>query len=118
MSVSAHAMIEAERRRQIVEEGFSGRHDDLHIRGELMRAAICYLQHARGERSRFVVPLSWPWAGRWWKPQDARRDAVKAGALLLAEIERLGRAGLPAHHARHQYDQAVRFLDNVEGWNG
>ena len=36
-------------------------------------------------------PPSWPWVRRWWKPTDRRRDLVKAGALILAEIERLDR---------------------------
>jgi hypothetical protein len=31
-------------------------------------------------------------ADEWWKPTNRRRDLVKAGALILAEIERLDRA--------------------------
>lgn len=27
----------------------------------------------------------------WWKPKDRRRNLVKAGALIVAEIERLDR---------------------------
>jgi hypothetical protein len=38
------------------------------------------------------VPKMWPWARQWWKPTGARRDLVKAAALLLAEIERIDRA--------------------------
>ncbi|MFN3321313.1 MAG: hypothetical protein ACK43M_21435, partial [Allorhizobium sp.] len=34
----------------------------------------------------------WPWGIEWWKPTDRRRDLVKAGALIIAEIERLDRA--------------------------
>jgi hypothetical protein len=34
----------------------------------------------------------WPWDRKWWKPKDRRRDLVRAGALILAEIERLDRA--------------------------
>ena len=33
----------------------------------------------------------WPWAAEWWKPKDCRRNLVRAGALILAEIERLDR---------------------------
>jgi len=31
----------------------------------------------------------------WFKPTDPRRDLVKAGALCIAEIERLDRALTP-----------------------
>jgi hypothetical protein len=33
----------------------------------------------------------WPWEDKWWKPKDRRRDLVRAGALIVAEIERLDR---------------------------
>ena len=33
----------------------------------------------------------WPWSLDWWKPKDPRRDLVRAGALIVAEIERLDR---------------------------
>lgn len=33
----------------------------------------------------------WPWSREWWKPKNPRRDLVKAGALIVAEIERLDR---------------------------
>ena len=32
----------------------------------------------------------------WFKPTTPRRDLVKAGALIIAEIERLDRATPPA----------------------
>jgi len=39
----------------------------------------------------------WPikWMAAWFKPTDPRRDLVKAGALCIAEIERLDRALTP-----------------------
>jgi hypothetical protein len=37
-------------------------------------------------------PARWPWSQDWWKPTNPRRDLVKAGALIAAEIERLDRA--------------------------
>lgn len=39
-----------------------------------------------------LLGFSWPWNGRWWKPTNRRRDLIKAGALIVAEIERLDRA--------------------------
>jgi len=84
----------AERERQVTAEGWTPEHDDDHNNGELAKAAACYaLQSAcpgnQGDYLRF-----WPveWASSWWKPKDSRSDLVKAGALILAEIERIDRA--------------------------
>lgn len=91
-----------ERMRQISTEGFSREHDDKYTGAELSRAALAYANIA-ALQGRFGITegadLSqygmhdWPWAKSWWKPScGARRNLVKAGALILAEIERLDRA--------------------------
>lgn len=78
-----------ERRRQVSAEGWTPEHDDYWHDGELAQAAVCY---ALGN------PDLWPWSLMWWKPTDRRRNLVKAGALILAEIERLDRlASAPTH---------------------
>lgn len=92
----------AERKRQISAEGWTPEHDDEHEWGELAGAAGYYALHvnARGwvypERPEDYqcepAPGSWPWDAEWWKPSSPRRDLVKAGALILAEIERIDRA--------------------------
>lgn len=81
--------IAAERRRQIEVEGWTPAHDDEHVAGQMADAASCYAlyNYPRVIRTRF-----WPWDAEWWKPKDFRRDLVKAGALIVAEIERLDRA--------------------------
>lgn len=84
--------VQAERRRQINVEGWTPEHDDKHETGALASAAGCYamfsLAYPAGDPSHF-----WPWDKSWWKPSpDGRRNIVKAGALILAEIERLDRA--------------------------
>lgn len=90
----------AERRRQIIEEGWSADHDDSQPGGMLARAAACYavgsiIPNARDRldpgHGAHAEPI-WPWAMEWWKPTDRRGELVKAGALILAEIERLDRA--------------------------
>ena len=91
----------AERRRQIEAEGWTPEHDDEHGAGQLAGAAGCYARHvnARGwvidtpfdNYTTESPPMEWPWAYSWWKPTTPRRDLVKAGALILAEIERLDR---------------------------
>ncbi len=108
--------IAAERRRQIEVEGWHAAHDDdPHGGGALAIAAAWYAMNAHthdmlpserleitnsshvanalfagrhGEQSS----MAWPWELKWWKPKDRRRDLVRAGALIVAEIERLDRA--------------------------
>lgn len=84
----------AERARQVQEEGWTPEHDDEHSCGEMAEAAACYAASARVPTStkRRQCPGYWPWAAKWWKPSDQRRDLIKAGALILAELERIDRA--------------------------
>ncbi|KAB2730706.1 hypothetical protein [Brucella intermedia] len=85
----------AERHRQIEAEGWTPEHDDQHSNGEMARAASCYITDK--ERAYLpTIPLKWPWSDAWWKPDGYRRNLVKAGALILAEIERLDRLSAPA----------------------
>ncbi|QOY96369.1 hypothetical protein IM543_11415 [Massilia sp. UMI-21] len=84
----------AERRRQIEVEGWTPDHDDEHSAGQMAAAAACYALHTEpvgnvGDYLRF-----WPWDASWWKPRDRRSNLVRAGALILADIERLDRAAL------------------------
>jgi hypothetical protein len=85
----------AERARQVLHEGWTPEHDDEHSGGEMADAAGVYALHAGGhdmQMSDGSPSAYWPWAKEWWKPSDRRRNLVKAGALILAEIERLDRA--------------------------
>lgn len=88
--------IKEERTRQIEKEGFSIAHDDAHTNGEMALAAACYAtapSMVRIEREWVPPdkPKTWPWHFSWWKPGFKRRNLVKAGALIVAEIERLDR---------------------------
>lgn len=91
----------AERVRQIRVEGWMARHDDGHRHGELAVAAACYAI-ADVLQDRTMAPGMWPWTVDWWKPSDNRRNLVKAGALILAEIERLDRAAAASRHASNE----------------
>jgi len=82
----------AERRRQIVKEGWTAEHDDQHTGFQLSLAAACYALRAPRPELSVVPPHDWPWDREWWKPgPDSRRMLVKAAALLIAEIDRLDR---------------------------
>ncbi|MCS4378084.1 hypothetical protein [Klebsiella quasipneumoniae] len=99
---AAAADVLAERQRQVTAEGWSPKHDDQYKNTELAFAASCYAFHAAAASwdledngipyDSHPVPKQWPWDPSWWRPTDARRDLVKAGALILAEIERIDRA--------------------------
>lgn len=90
----------AERERQVSVEGWTPAHDDENDDGQLASAAACYAFPTWQRRGALAIsagtdmPSAWPWAREWWKPSpdDRRRELVKAGALILAEIERLDRA--------------------------
>ena len=96
-----------ERVRQITVEGWTQEHDDAHVEGELAGAASAYAMSAaaaiqlRRDAPLREIPPFFMFKPCHWKPTNARRDLVKAGALILAEIERLDRATRrsPAHDA-------------------
>lgn len=98
----------AERERQVTAEGWTPDHDDRHSGGEMAKAAACYayvtslpstvresLEHDPefNGKNLVITKRIWPWAWTWWKPKSPRRDLVRAGALIIAEIERLDRKG-------------------------
>jgi hypothetical protein len=89
MTKSVMEEIEAERKRQIEVEGWSAEHDDKHTDCDLIDAARCYMTNALGSavptRGYDHAPVGWPWEQEWWKPKDARRDLIRAGALCLAD---------------------------------
>ncbi|MCY1305083.1 hypothetical protein D9M70_548660 [compost metagenome] len=84
-----------ERKRQVEVEGWTQAHDDIHGSHELAEAAACYAMASAGKPFEYFQ-LTWPWETHWYKHSDPRRMLVKAGALILAEIERLERSDLIA----------------------
>lgn len=91
---SGAQLILRERLRQIQKEGWTKEHDDAHVGNELLGAArayalVAYHPNIFGED---FPPTSFPskWDKKWWKPsKDPKRNLVKAGALIAAEIDRL-----------------------------
>lgn len=96
--------IAAERHRQIEIEGWSAEHDDAHTDGSLATAAAVYALHPfrchfvveqRGRSRGLSLADFWPWEIKWLKPKTRRENLIKAGALIVAEIERLDRSPSP-----------------------
>lgn len=100
--------VRAERRRQITEKGWTVEHDDEHACGEIASLAAFYAMPAgvrdwlatdTGYGATFgqaILPAGWSAK----VGDDRRRELVKAGALILAEIERLDRAAARAGGSR------------------
>lgn len=88
MTIGIIREIELERRRQISAEGYTTDHDDAHDRGELAGGAAYYA--IMSTRPRFIPSGLWPFRDPP-KAADRRRELVKAGAMIVAEIERLDR---------------------------
>lgn len=92
-------LITEERQRQILIELYSDGHDDEHENGELAIAASCYAMpnDERPMGKKYAIPDQWPWDVEYWKPtpNDRVRELVKAGALIVAEIDRLHRNQQP-----------------------
>lgn len=93
-------MIAAERKRQLEVEGWTPDHDDCHDSGELAMAAACYAAPQEicvewtPPRAATQYVDAWPWEAEFDKrdQHDRRRQLVIAGALIVAELERLERA--------------------------
>lgn len=99
----------AERMRQIGGEGYSLSHDDEHGHGEIAAGAAAYAYVAslpppqrdyvarwyevHSSHSANVVRKDlWKWGMQQFKPTTPRRDLIKAGAMVIAEIGRIDRA--------------------------
>lgn len=86
-----------ERQRQIEEEKWTPEHDDEHVSGELADAAACYAMKKSFWRENSLVEIFpvWPetWVLLWFKKRkhDRKRQLIIAGALIIAELERLER---------------------------
>lgn len=94
-------LIAEERKRQIEKEGYSALHDSNHKVSEFVRAALAYTNAATTDADGDADPVlllhikrykglnCWPWGMATFKPTTAKRDLVKAGALIAAAIDRL-----------------------------
>ena len=114
---SAFVLIAEERLRQIQVEGFKASDDDGYIDGQLMDAGRCYYNWAYGRTSVIdkhePVPFNWPWNTKWWKPVGPRQALIKAGALLLAEKDRVDRAAAKTHRIVPNYKVIFDLFEKI-----
>jgi hypothetical protein len=89
--MSVIAEIARERERQMGGEGYTYGHDDRHSTGDLARLAALYAMPDQGKVYE-EASLAWGEVIDWINHKDRRRDLIRAGALIVAEIERLDRA--------------------------
>jgi len=90
-----------ERRSQVEEKGYDEDHDDGHRDGSIASAAATYAFYASTsgwrdgrlmDSSVFVSVFRWLWPSSWnFKARPRRRCLIIAGALIIAEIERIDR---------------------------
>ena len=85
--MSALDDIAAERRRQIEVHGWTPDHDDEHAHGEIANAAADFAMPGQ-----HPMLSSWAYGSKVVDKEPRRQQLVKAGALIVAEIERLDRA--------------------------
>lgn len=80
--------IREERERQIAKYGYTPGHDTIYTDGELLRAAMAYIQQALYPG---LKPLGevWPFVKDFFKDEGYKRSLEKAGALIAAEIDRV-----------------------------
>jgi len=100
---TAIEMIAEKHRTNRQHKGYTPEHDAEHTMGELADAARCHIERAKLQAyvgadvdfGRFPLPPDWPFEPYAWSPSDDPvRNLVHAGALIVAEIERL--QSLPA----------------------
>jgi hypothetical protein len=91
------ALIAAERKRQVTEEGYDAEHDKGHA-ADLALAASSYALAGADDldgldyvaNDSFDPPADWPWRTSEWKPTGkAIPDLVKAGGLIAAALDSL-----------------------------
>ncbi|RBO54685.1 hypothetical protein DSD19_04730 [Rhodovulum sp. BSW8] len=100
------AAIADERRRQIEVEGWTPEHDDAHDEFEMSLAAAAYAVSGTlgpsallDQATQDAIRKTWPFQAHLFRPTGGRKDLVRAGALIAAEIDRLDRAALRQEEA-------------------
>lgn len=93
---STMSMLLVERLSQIAVKGYTPKRDDGYVKGELAMAAGSYALAEDYRRvspnvANIEAPFCWRFNRDSWKPtpNDRLKELTKAGALIIAEMERL-----------------------------
>ena len=123
---AAARLVRDERIRQISAEHWTPEHDDRHTDGELADAAAAYAvaatndlkpdgtidEHYGTDSGR----LLWPWDRAMFKPRSHRHNLVRAGALILAELERIERVRVAARYYRVDVQDPACAFHRADVW--
>lgn len=86
--MTALEMIAEKHRTNREHKGYTEHHDDQHVAGELADGAIAFIMQDLEGTSKNAKDW-WPFEEETFEPSDDPiRNLVKAGALIVAEIER------------------------------
>lgn len=92
-------LVAKERTRQIVEKGYTAKHDDEHTDGSIADAGACYAANndnlwAFGEYGQTGLKEVWPWNYEFFKKEDhdRKQQLIIAAAFINAEYDRIVRA--------------------------
>lgn len=123
---AAARLVRDERIRQICAEHWTPEHDDQHTDGQLADAAGAYAvaatndlkpdgtldEHYGTDSGR----LLWPWQREGFKPRSHRHNLVRAGALILAELERIERLRVNVQYFRVSIREQAFPLHRHDAW--
>jgi len=122
-------LILAERKRQVEIEGQTEKRIDEYVDGEMMQAALVRLKwdgktaspkrevssNAISENGAGVeAVIGCPWAALRKKLKVRLSNLVSAGALFIAERDRLSRAKRCRAHVDEKLDLVIRELEAIE----
>lgn len=81
-------LVRLERMRQRLVEGHHPAIDAEYVNGELSAAAACYALVPSRWRD-ILWQQVWPWPSVAFKPRGRKENLIRAGALIVAELDRL-----------------------------
>lgn len=81
-------LVRRERERQRIVEGHHPTADARYVNGELSAAAACYALVPSRWRDVLWTQV-WPWGPGTFKPRSRKENLIRAGALIVAELDRL-----------------------------
>ena len=87
--------IKEEREKQIIKNGYKPEHDDQHTDGSIADAAAHYASYSKSEL--------YPWDKQYDSKEkhSRKQQLVIAGAMIVAELERLERTNMDVDFSQH-----------------